>query len=96
MITHLVCYKLLEPSLENMIAAKDKLLSMEGKIPQLRYLEVGIDKLRTPRSFDFSLITRFDSWEDYETYQAHLYHQTEVIPFIRALVEKSVAVDYEG
>lgn len=96
MITHIVSYKLADPTPENLAAAKENLLSMDGKIPQLRYLEVGLDHLKTYRSYDVVLITRFDSWEDYEDYQNHPYHQTVVIPYIRSIVEKSVAVDYEG
>lgn len=96
MITHIVSYKLTDPTPENLAAAKENLLSMDGKIPQLRYLEVGLDALKTYRSYDVVLITRFDSWKDYEDYQNHPYHQTVVIPYIRAVVEKSVAVDYEG
>lgn len=96
MITHIVSYKLKDPSPENLAAARDHLLSMDGKIPQLRSLEVGLDQLHTQRSFDIVLITRFDSWENYEAYQAHSYHQSVVIPHIRSAVEKSVAVDFEG
>jgi hypothetical protein len=95
MITHIVFFKLLDPTPENLTAAREKLLSMQGNIPHLRALEVGVDQLRTARSFDLSLITRFDSWEDYKSYQAHPYHQSEVIPYIHQVAEKSVVVDYE-
>ncbi|NUM45793.1 MAG: Dabb family protein [Anaerolineales bacterium] len=96
MITHIVFFKLLDASSENQTVIAEKLLSMQGQIPQLRYLEVGIDKLRTARSFDLSLITRFDTWEDYEGYQNHPYHQTEILPYVRSVIEKSVVVDYES
>ncbi|HNB51885.1 MAG TPA: Dabb family protein [Anaerolineales bacterium] len=47
MITHIVFFKLLDPSPENQSAVAEKLCSMQGQIPQLRFLEVGVDKLRT-------------------------------------------------
>ncbi len=96
MITHLVSFKLLDSAPENVAATREKLLSMQGEIPQLRYLEVGVDKLRTARSFDLVLITRFDSWEDYDGYQNHPYHQSAVLPYMRAVLEKSIVVDYEA
>ncbi|GAB4580791.1 MAG: Dabb family protein [Anaerolineales bacterium] len=96
MITHIVFFKLLNPTPENLTAASTKLLTMQGQIPQLRYLEVGVDKLRSARSFDLSLITRFESWEDYEGYQAHPYHQNEILPYVRSIIEKSIVVDYES
>jgi len=96
MITHLVSLKLQDPSPENLAAAREKLLSMEGNIPQLRHLEVGVDTLRTARSFDLALITRFDAREDYEGYQNHPYHQNEVLPYLRSVLEKSIVVDYES
>lgn len=96
MITHIVFFKLLDPSPESQTALANKLRTMQGQIPQLRYLEVGIDKLRTARSFEVSLITRFDSWEDLANYQNHPYHQNEILPYVRSIIEKSIVVDYEG
>ncbi len=61
MFTHIVFFKLLEPNDENVKKAKEILEAMSGKIPQLKYLEVGADILHTGRSYDVALLTRFDS-----------------------------------
>ncbi len=95
MITHIVNFKLKNNSAENMQAVRKRLLGMDGNIPQLRYLEVGIDELRTERSYDIVLITRFDSWADAEAYQVEPYHQ-EVLAFMREVIASAIAVDYES
>jgi len=46
MITHIVLFKLADPSTENLAATRNKLLSMDGKIDLLRHLEVGVDLVR--------------------------------------------------
>lgn len=96
MITHLVFFKLNDPSAENLAATRAKLLSMEGQIPQLRHLEAGIDIIRSERSYDVALITRFDSMDDLQAYQVHPYHAGEVIPFMKSACSSVVAVDYES
>lgn len=92
MFTHIVFFKLKD---KNQIEeARDILLSMEGKIPQLKGLEVGADVLHTERSYDLALVTRFDSLEDMNTYQVHEYHVNEVLKYLKPMVEASKAVDY--
>ena len=96
MITHIVLFKLTEPTTENMAATRKKLLSMDGKIDLLRHLEVGVDVIRSERSFDIALTTRFDSREDLQAYQVHPYHAGEVIPHMKSVCSSIVAVDYEN
>lgn len=95
MITHIVCFKLIDRSPENIQKAKEVLLGLEGKIPQLRYLEVGSDVLRTERSYDLVLVSKFDSLEDLQTYQVHPAH-VEVVNYLSKVREAAVAVDYES
>ncbi|HXE95011.1 MAG TPA: Dabb family protein [Dongiaceae bacterium] len=96
MITHIVLFKLAEPSAENIAATRNKLLSMDGKIDLLRHLEVGVDVIRSERSYDIALTTRFDSLVDLQAYQIHPYHAGEVIPHMKAVCSSVVAVDYEN
>jgi len=96
MITHIVLFKLSDPSAENLATTQAKLLSMQGKIAQLRHLEAGIDVVRSERSYDIALVTRFDSLNDLQEYQIHPYHAGEVIPHMKAVCSSIVAVDYEG
>ncbi|WP_163193697.1 Dabb family protein [Clostridium thermarum] len=94
MFTHIVFFKLNDPSKENLERAKNILEQMEGKIPQLKYIEVGVDVLHTERSYDIALTTRFDSLEDMQEYQVHPYHVNEVLKNLRPMLKASSAVDY--
>jgi predicted RNase H-like nuclease (RuvC/YqgF family) len=72
---------------------QDALLSLRGKVPQIRDIEVGVDVVRSERSYDLALVARFDSREDMEAYQVHPEHQ-KVVEYIRSVTTDSVAVDY--
>jgi hypothetical protein len=95
MITHVVLFKLKDRSPRSVGKAKDVLLGMRGKIPQLRYLETGVDVLHSERSYDIALITKFDSLEELQAYQAHPIH-VEVAKYMTSVRESAVAVDYES
>ncbi|MFD2613328.1 Dabb family protein [Paenibacillus gansuensis] len=95
MITHIVCFKLKDRSPEAVEVTRQVLLNMEGKIPQLKSIEVGADVLHTERSYDLALVTKFDSLEDLNAYQVHPVHQ-EVIKHMTEVREASVSVDYES
>jgi len=94
MFTHIVFFKLNEPTEENKQKAKDILMGMDGNIPQLRFVEVGIDVIHSERSFDLALITKFDSIEAMNEYQVHPYHVNEVLKYIKPMMKESAAVDY--
>lgn len=96
MLTHIVMFKLKEPTPENIAAAKEKLLSMQGNVPMLRHLEVGVDVVRSERSYDIALNTKFDSLEDLQAYQVHPYHGGDVAPFMREMSAAVAVVDYES
>ena len=93
MFTHIVFFKL--KNIEKASEARNILLSMEGKIPQLKGLEVGVDLLHTERSYDLALVTRFDSQEDMEAYAVHEFHVNEVLKYLKPMLESSKVVDYE-
>lgn len=95
MVTHIVLFKLSDPTPENLSATRDKLLSMHGKIDQLRHLEAGIDVIRSERSYDIALVTKFDSLHDLQEYQVHPYHAGQVVPHMKSVCCSIVAVDYE-
>lgn len=96
MVTHIVFFRLAEQTAEKITAVRDKLLSMEGKIAELRHLEVGTDVIRSERSYDVALLTKFDTLADLQSYQVHPYHAGEVVPFMKATCSSIVAVDYES
>lgn len=92
MFTHVVMMKVKEA--KDIQTVADILLSMEGKIPQINELEVGINEIESDRNFDVILITRFDSKDEMDVYQVSDYHQHQVLDRIRPLLEKTVAADY--
>jgi hypothetical protein len=96
MITHIVFFKLHDRSRENIEKAGNILQSMAGIIPQLRHIEVGTDLVRSDRSYDLALVTKFDSLKDLQAYQVHPYHAGEVVPYVRSVSESIVTVDYEA
>jgi hypothetical protein len=96
MITHIVLFKLSDPSPANLTVTRDKLLSMKGQIGQLRHLEAGIDVIRSERSYDIALVTKFESLEDLQAYQVHPYHAGEVVPHMKQVCSSIVAVDFES
>ncbi len=95
MITHVVLFKLIDASQKNVEKARDVLLGMKGKIPLLRHLEVGMDVLRSARSYDIALIAQFDSIDELKAYQVHPIH-LDVAKYINSVKEASIAVDYES
>ena len=96
MITHIVLFKLSDPKPETIAVTRDLLRSMDGKVPQLRHLEVGVDIVRSERSHDIALVTRFDSLDELRSYQVDPYHAGTILPHMRSVCAAIVAVDYES
>lgn len=95
MITHVVMFRLINPASENIAKTKEVLMNMKGKIPQLREIEVGVDLLRSSRSYDLVLITKFSSMDDLKIYQEHPVHQN-VLAYMNAVRESSISVDFQA
>ncbi|MGM0881229.1 MAG: Dabb family protein [Bacillota bacterium] len=95
MITHIVCFKLKDNSAENVARTAQVLKDMEGKIEELKSIEVGTDVLHSERSYDIALITKFESMEALEAYQVHPVHK-KVIEHMLQVREASVSVDFES
>jgi len=95
MITHIVFFKLIEPTSGNIAVTRGKLMAMSGKIPSIRSIEVGVNIVRSERSYDLALVTRFDSINDLQAYQVHPVHADEVAPHVKAVCSSIAAVDYE-
>lgn len=95
MIKHIVLFKLKDKSPENLAKTKEILLSMDGNVPLLRSIEVGLDFLHSGRSFDVALVTTLDSREALDAYQVDPYHVSVVKKHMHAVREDSVAIDFE-
>jgi len=95
MITHIVFFKLKDRSPENIAETVQVLRNMEGKIEELKAIEVGTDIIHSERSYDIALVTKFDSLAALDAYQVHPEHQ-KVIAHMTQVREASVSVDYES
>ena len=95
MIKHTVCFKLKDNSPEKCEEAKNILLSMTGKVPQAKSIEVGVDLLHSERSYDIILQVTLDDMEALDAYQKDEYHCSVVKPYMHAARSGSIAVDFE-
>ncbi len=95
MITHIVLFKLKDNSTKSIEKTRNILMDMEGKIQELKYIEVGIDVTHSDRSYDLALITKFDSVEDLEAYQVHPVH-VKVAEYIVSVRASTATVDFES
>lgn len=94
MIKHIVMWKFREGEQENMLLFRDRLLSLRGKIPEIRSMEVGININPSDRRFDAVLVSEFDSLEALRAYSENPLH-VEVSKFCKSIRTASHSVDYE-
>jgi len=99
MVKHIVFWRLKESAHGNDKATnarlvKEKLERLNGRIPGLLALEVGIDFSATDSSCDVALYSEFASREALAAYQAHPEHLA-VMPFVGEVRRERVMVDYE-
>ena len=92
MIKHVVCFKLKD--LSDAPKAREILLSMKGKVPQITDIEVGLDYLHSERSYDVILTVTVKDETALNEYLKDEYHCSVVKPFMHAVRVSSVAVDY--
>ena len=94
MLVHIVMAKLKDSSPEHIAETRDLIMGLEGKVPTLKHIEVGIDITRNPkRSYDLVLYSHFDSVADWEAYQVHPVHQEIGGEFVSRAADV-VVVDY--
>jgi len=90
MIKHIVIWTMKEnATLEQKQEMKLRLEALNGKIPEILTIEVGIDV----ENETMSLYSEFFSKEDLAVYQAHPDHQA-VVGFIKTLVIGRFTSDY--
>lgn len=94
MFTHIVLFKVKEPTSENLDFLKNTFLSMKGNIDELKSLEVGVDVIGSDRSYNIGIITRFNSKEDYLAYDINEFHVEKVKKIIGPYVECSKTLDF--
>ena len=94
MIKHIVCFKLKDNSPQECEKAAEILRSMEGNVSLLRGIEVGVDFLHSPRSYDVILQVMLDDEKALDDYQKDEYHCSVVKEHMHRVAERSVAIDY--
>ena len=67
---------------------------MQGRVPEVKSVTVGIDELHSERSFDIVLDVTFDSFEAMASYQRNDYHVSVVKKHVHSVKESSVSVDF--
>lgn len=95
MIKHVVCYKLIDNSLEKKQEVKNMLMTMKGKLNYFIDIQVGLDFLGSERSYDVVLEMTFNTVEDMQAYQKDEYHFNVIKPYMKSVRTGSVSVDYE-
>lgn len=99
MIKHVLLFKVKEEldgrnKAETIVEAKRLIESMNGKIPGLIKVEVGVDYSETPDSADMVLYSEFESREALQVYATHPAH-TAILPFVKSIYTERRLIDYE-
>jgi quinol monooxygenase YgiN len=98
MIKHIVMWRLDETAggkTSNALKLKQLLEGLNGRIPGLLKLEVGIDFSQESESSDVVLYSEFESRQALDAYQIHPAH-AEVVPFVKSVRAERRVVDYEA
>jgi len=96
MIKHIVMWEFLDSAegkskSENIQIIKEKLESLPSKIPEIKFMEVGVNV--NPKGFDAVLYSEFYSLEALELYQSHPLHK-EISIYCSKVRKSRVVSDY--
>ncbi len=94
MIIHIVMLKFKEENRKNnLYKVKELLEGLPSKIEGLLSMEVGLDFMKSERSFDLVLTTTFNDKKALSTYATDPAH-LEVVNVIKEVTEGAKVVDY--
>ena len=93
MIRHVIMWKFREGEEENMHRFLNGLKSLDGVIPEIRRMEVGVNVLEK-NNYDACLIADFDDLESLERYKKDPRH-VAVSTLCKSIREARGAVDFE-
>ena len=68
---------------------------MKGNVPMLKGIEVGVDFLHSPRSYDIILMVKLENKEELDKYQNDPYHCDVVKAHMHSVASSSIALDFE-
>ena len=94
MIVHIVMFKFKdENKQENLVEVTSRLNALVELIPSLKSMEVGVNFTDSPRAFDISLYSTFETKENLQAYAVHEEH-LKVVELIKSVTLESKVVDY--
>ena len=98
MIKHVVMFKFKDQAegadkAENIRSLKSQLEGLVGKIPEIKFFEVGVNFDKSPVAYDVVLCSEFESEEALRRYQKHPEHM-KVFEFVKKACESRVLGDY--
>jgi hypothetical protein len=82
-----------DPTPERLERFTGLLRSLDGKVPSLLEIEVGVNWLDDRDAHDVVLVTRFASRADADAYRVHPFHQ-EVAGQLKAMTAARSVVDF--
>lgn len=99
MVKHIVMWKLKDSAngkskQENALEIKRQLESLNGRMPGMVKLEVGLDFSNSENSCDIVLYSEFESQEALDNYQLHPDHE-KLKPFVSSCRYERRVVDFE-
>lgn len=99
MIKHIVMWKIKDnhkgkSKTELIRRLKRDLELLKEEIPEIRYIEVGVNRSDSPAACDVVLYSEFDSMDALEVYRVHPTHQ-KVARFVSEISLERHVVDYE-
>jgi len=92
MIRHIVMWKLRDRADATIL--KERLEALNGRIPGLIQVQVGIDFLQSQQSADLVLVADLENRQALDIYQQHPEHQA-VVPLVKAAAVSRTVADYE-
>ncbi|MCC5850647.1 MAG: Dabb family protein [Verrucomicrobia bacterium] len=100
MITHIVQWRVKENAAglsreEILEEMRQRLEGLNGKIPEIITLSVGVNERPGDHASDIVLMSTFSDWEALKTYADHPDHQA-VVAFVGKVVSERRVVDFES
>jgi hypothetical protein len=94
MLKHVVLFKFKKGAPESAIAEIETgIAQLPGLVPEVLEFESGRDVIHSERSYDFALVSGFESLETLKQYQVHPAHQ-KVLVKIKEHCESILVVDF--
>ncbi|TAM04477.1 MAG: Dabb family protein [Pusillimonas sp.] len=99
MVKHIIIWRLKpeahgNTAAQNALLIKQKMEALQGKIPGLLKIEIGLDFVRSETSGDLALYCEFTDRAALDVYRDHPEHKA-VFPFIAAARTERMMADYE-